>query len=949
MRQSPIHALERDEFLSLAEQCGLSLKGEELDALVHHKLLVPLRAGAMSFCALHLYVLAQYDEHVRPPQHPWRAKPLADLAGVKRLAVQVAELADGLRGDREPPAAARIEELAFEMERYLASLDPFGPLGDVLDLLREDVMARLRGVGRRYVELRWAAGALAAMVEQYAPGEEPEPMTRPVESEELDESGVETSEPVLVLEEVASETAVAKAPALAPASEELGGASGSVKEIPKEDEAVGQFSQRSVASSDDGMGAGRDGEHAGEFDAEPTRLIATQLGVQAPGMPAAAPVKPVMADVAPSGLKKTQMGIGTQALKLGAGAPPAEHGARVTAELEAFPKRPTLEMRKPQPTPPPLTSLNVGRRGEPNPFSRDANQATAPNNALRERLGALRTTAPGGLAQPGKAGAATREVGPEERDELMVQEPTSALAEPTVVQPEPSATGELEAADVASNGLLRETRQEMMPEDDLDAKPTSMLQTPQERTSPLDEPSIPNNAPPSAEELAARVQHLNKLREQYIKAQDWAALAALYEDGVGLFDPTERAQIFETLSKLYEVKLKDPERAWQSLERAWHSAQDEASRRRVWAGVERLGMKRGEAWVSWLEGEIARGSAQGELRLLLQRALAFGLKALGQDGRAFLVFAAYLADHPDTGIKDETLDALESLVTDGEVEELYAFYDDLLETRQGASWVGALGRRAGRMAAKRGDEARATRYWSQSLVAEAPSEALLDEIETFYQERGKRTALVKLLDGVLAQRPAHAAKLEQALESALEAELAHPEAAMHEYSGRLEQDPADALAYERLMRFYQLHQRYAEAYAFLNRHLERVSEPARRVMILEEMAQIAQRHLMEPGEAALHYEEALEVGGPRRRLLEALARVRLEQGQWKEAERAIGGLFDGQGRWTWTPEDVVYWGMLGALAGQRLSSDARRRWYLERVLEANPDHRDARAALDALG
>jgi hypothetical protein len=58
MRQSPIHAMEREEFLSIAELMGLGLKGEELDALVHHKLLAPLGAAeggeAQRFCALHL-------------------------------------------------------------------------------------------------------------------------------------------------------------------------------------------------------------------------------------------------------------------------------------------------------------------------------------------------------------------------------------------------------------------------------------------------------------------------------------------------------------------------------------------------------------------------------------------------------------------------------------------------------------------------------------------------------------------------------------------------------------------------------------------------------------------------------------------------------------------------------------------------------------------------------
>lgn len=946
MRQSPIHAMEREEFLSIAELMGLGLKGEELDALVHHKLLAPLGAAeggeGQRFCALHLYVLAQYDEHVRPPQHPWRARPLADLATIKLLAARVTQLAEQLRGEGEPPRPAELEDLVVEMERYLAGIDPFGPLGDILDLLRPDVMARLRGVGRRYVELRRVAASLAELAEQYEAREVAEPMTRPVDLEEEPELAPELlpelepeSEPDSEVEVEVEASPTVEAPrAEASATSEAVVEPSEADEIPSADEAMPQALRRTAT-----------------FDAEPTRVSAPpDFGAESmqDETDAQVDVPEALVPASVSGLdvvvkadeSRTLHGMPQLQIRADGLRPKDEPGMRVTAEIEALPKRPVLGQRKPQPTPPPLTSLNIGR-GQPNPFQRDAAQATSPNDALRERLDALRR------GEPGRADASpTREVKGEEREASMLGVESTAMSESSEVSgvgrhriaptPEPAAP------------MMQEARMEEPPDDDLDGKPTMVLSGPTAPTSPLDEMSAPADAPPSAEELAERVQRLNKLREQYIKSQDWGALAALYEDGVGLFDPAERAQIFETLSKLYEVKLKDPERAWQSLERAWHGAQDDAGRLRVLQGLERQGAKRVDAWVSWLEVELPRANVQGSVRLALQRALALGLKASGQDARAFLTFAAHLAEHPDTGVSAETLAVLESLVERGRAEELYAFYDDLLETRRSA-WTGMVARRAASWAAAAGDEARAAGYWAQALQYEAPSAALTDEIESFYQERGKRSALVRLLDDAIAQRPLHVARLEHVLEQALEGELAHPEAAMDEYGGRLERDPGDVLAYERLVRFYQLHQRHAEGYAFLIKHLERVSDPARKVIVLEEMGQIAQRHLMEPGEAALHYEEALALGGQRRGLLESLARVRLEQAQWGDAEGAIDKLFDHQGRWAWTPEDAVYWGMLGALASQRLGRDERRRRYLEQVLSASPEHRDARAALEAMG
>jgi hypothetical protein len=979
MRHSPIHAMEREEFLSLAEQMGLDLLGEELDALVHHKLLVPLKEDGQRLCALHLYVLAQYDEHVRPPQHPWRAKPLADMASVKLLAQQVTTLAEQLRGTREPPRAAAIEELVVEMERYLANLDPFGPLGDILDLVREDVVVRLRGVGRRYVELRRVAAALAELAAQYEEVVEVGPMTHPVEISEPTEDGLAVPS--------------------------------SIDEIPSADDAVPQSLRRTAT-----------------FDAEPTRVVTPvmapimEFGAEPIQEPIQEPIdelpalpSPAEEDSEPiSPIPAVKLGLadeshtlhGMPQLQIRVDRP--EPTLRVTAEIEALPKR-ALPGRKAQPTPPPLSSLSLPGRPASNPFSRDANQATAPNEALRERLESLRKT------ESGRADSApTREVKADEREAMLGLDPTEALSEatelfgsqastpstpntpntPSVEPPEePEESGPLtvesdpieleelalgdlaelsseasellspEGSGAASEGgppelpstpdgggddaMMQETRQLDLPDDELDAKPTMVHQGPAGRP-PL--PATAEEEAPSAEELAERVQRLNRLREQYIKAQDWAALAALYEDGVGLFDPAERAQIFETLSKLYEVKLKDPERAWMSLERAWLGAQDDAGRLRLLGAMERLGRKRGEQWLEWLEGESGRTSLQGAPRLALQRALATGLKNSGQDARAFLIFAAYIADHPDSSISAETLAALEALAGDEQADEVYAFYDDLLETRQDAPWRAVVARRAASWAAAREMESRAAMYWSRALQAEPPSAKLIDEIETFYLGRGKQAALVQLLDASIAAAPVHVERLEAALEAALEVELAHPEpeSAMQGYIERLEQDPGDKLAYERLLRLYQRHGRHAESYAFLTRHLDRVTDATHKARVLEELAQIAQKHLMEPGEAGLHYEEALSLGGPKRSLLEALARVMLEQGQWTDAERAIDGLFTHQDRWDWSAEDSVYWGMLGALAGQRMGMDDRRRRYLELVLAANPEHKDARQALDAM-
>ena len=141
-----IHKFER-----LLQHCGLDLEEETLRELERRKLLVPLggqNGESSSYRALHLFVAARYLDLVARAKHPWQLGAPVILEPVKELASQVNQV---LRGEGEK------ENLLREVERYLAGINPFGPLGQFLDLLQDRVVKEMRNQGRLYVELHRVA------------------------------------------------------------------------------------------------------------------------------------------------------------------------------------------------------------------------------------------------------------------------------------------------------------------------------------------------------------------------------------------------------------------------------------------------------------------------------------------------------------------------------------------------------------------------------------------------------------------------------------------------------------------------------------------------------------------------------------------------------------------------------------------------------------------------
>ena len=181
MIRRELQALSSPQFQHLAAQCGLELSEVDFSQLSRRKLLAPFEAVG-GYTRLHLFVLAQYLEAVRPVRHPWGSRAAErTLDEVAELGRELEAIFEGLiEGRLGEDLLSRADKVFRDLERFLASCDPFGPLGDVIDLLNPDFVGRLRNQGRLYTELRGASRALAEALQGGESKAEREPMTRPM-------------------------------------------------------------------------------------------------------------------------------------------------------------------------------------------------------------------------------------------------------------------------------------------------------------------------------------------------------------------------------------------------------------------------------------------------------------------------------------------------------------------------------------------------------------------------------------------------------------------------------------------------------------------------------------------------------------------------------------------------------------------------------------------------
>ncbi len=171
-------------FLKLVARCGLDLQEVDLAQLARRKLVAPWEPDGEESCytELHLYVVAEYLEAVRPARHPWGTRTaertVDEIAGLTEEVNRLLEMAFSA-GPASP--GQRFEEFLVGLERFLARINPFGPMTEVFDLLRPEVVEQMRNGGRLYLEVKAGADELSRRLyrDQSSTGVD-DPKTRPM-------------------------------------------------------------------------------------------------------------------------------------------------------------------------------------------------------------------------------------------------------------------------------------------------------------------------------------------------------------------------------------------------------------------------------------------------------------------------------------------------------------------------------------------------------------------------------------------------------------------------------------------------------------------------------------------------------------------------------------------------------------------------------------------------
>lgn len=168
MNDNALKPILTSDFLRLAHLAGISVTEDDLNQLQKRQFLPTHPDPSLVFSPAHLYVLGLYFDAVQVIRHPWVTRPSdRKIEDVKAKAVSLQRLLDAIDKQTITPAVAdEAGTIIIEMERFLANIDPFGPLANVVDILRPEVLDQFRGAGRLYVELRRVATSIAAQIEQ---------------------------------------------------------------------------------------------------------------------------------------------------------------------------------------------------------------------------------------------------------------------------------------------------------------------------------------------------------------------------------------------------------------------------------------------------------------------------------------------------------------------------------------------------------------------------------------------------------------------------------------------------------------------------------------------------------------------------------------------------------------------------------------------------------------
>ncbi|HKE15362.1 MAG TPA: tetratricopeptide repeat protein [Kofleriaceae bacterium] len=379
---------------------------------------------------------------------------------------------------------------------------------------------------------------------------------------------------------------------------------------------------------------------------------------------------------------------------------------------------------------------------------------------------------------------------------------------------------------------------------------------------------------------AQRLRTARILEPLYAEDGLWRDLClALRAQREAASGPAEAAELLARIAAVEEEKLSHERAAFDT----WREVlalgpSDERSRQHVIRLAGRL-----EAWgeaLSALEGALAAADAAdlGARGALLRDIAGIAEQKLGDRDRASDAYRRLLEIDPSGGAETARVasQALDRLY--GEAERWPQLIDIV---RRQAEWAEnrderlALLTRLARLEEERGGDRRAAiADWREVLGEDADSGDALDALERLHQQEGELRELADILRRrvELASDPGNkrlhlermARLYERDLDSAAEATSAWLEV--------LDFLPEDIGALDELARLYRSADRHGDLLEIVERRLA-TAQPAERMALVHELAELLHLHLGRDAEALEHYAEVLGSEGGVAHAAGALARV----------------------------------------------------------------------------
>jgi tetratricopeptide (TPR) repeat protein len=459
-------------------------------------------------------------------------------------------------------------------------------------------------------------------------------------------------------------------------------------------------------------------------------------------------------------------------------------------------------------------------------------------------------------------------------------------------------------------------------------------------------------SPDDPEPRAALARAEAQLRE----GNEWERVVELLLARIELAaDRDEQVATLREVGRIYEEALGAPDRAFAAYSTALRLDPDAAG---LYAAAERVA-ERGDLWreLAAEYGEIVAAIEDGAQAA--RHAVALGrvhADRLGDPGAASAAFERALAAAPppaDAGVAAE--EALERLYT---TQERWADLARLLagkaarpEDPAGAARVRRA--RAELLADKLGDPAGAIAELEAALALEPRSRETLRSLERLYEREGRDADYLRTVESLAEVAESDAERLLLLRRLALEwegsapADGASPELdrAADAFEKILEIDPRDREAARALGRIHRQGKRWPALALVLERRRTVSDDPAEKRALAASLGELYDRELGDPTRALDAYAAAEAEGDAREETLLALVRLCEQAWRWPAAVAALEKL-GGVAREPAARAEAL--ARAAAIAAERLADRAAAERLYARVLEVDPAHGGALAALAAL-